>query len=118
MHIAPCWSSPLALGIDTACNLRDYVRLKPEIAYPRIEELVDAGTLIAVTVEGWRQPAYLHADARIPRPITGQALLAPFDPVIWERLAHRAVVRLALPDRNLRSGRAPGARLSRSAPSL
>jgi uncharacterized protein YcaQ len=41
--------------------------------------------LLPVTVEKWRNPAFLHAEARRPRRIRGQALLAPFDPLIWER---------------------------------
>ena len=77
--------SARALGIATAGDLRDYFRLKPADALPRIDELVEEGTLLPVTVRGWKQPAYLHREARIPRRIAGQALLAPFDPLIWER---------------------------------
>ncbi len=73
-----------ALGVATAADLRDYFRLKPE-ATPRIDELVEEKRLVRVRVEGWRQPAFLHADARAPRRVDAAALLAPFDPLIWER---------------------------------
>ena len=77
--------SARALGITTAGDLRDYFRLKPEQAKPRIAELVEAGTLIPIRVEQWAQPAYLHAEARRPRKAEASALLAPFDPLVWER---------------------------------
>jgi uncharacterized protein YcaQ len=74
-----------ALGIAAAKDLRDYFRLSPADAGPRIAELAEAGRLTPVRVEGWRQPAWLHAEARRPRRAAGRALLAPFDPLIWER---------------------------------
>ena len=77
--------SARALGVATAADLRDYFRLKPEEAKPAIESLAEEGVLLPVAIEGWRQPAWLHAEARRPRRIGGQALLAPFDPLIWER---------------------------------
>jgi uncharacterized protein YcaQ len=73
------------MGVATALDLRDYFRLSPAETAPRIAELVEAGTLIPATVEGWRQPAFLHAKARRARRVEAQALLAPFDPLIWER---------------------------------
>jgi len=74
-----------AHGVGTAADLRDYFRLKPEEAKPAIEALVEERVLLPVTVKDWRQPAFLHAEARRPRRIAGHALLAPFDPLIWER---------------------------------
>ncbi len=77
--------SARALGVATAGDLRDYFRLGLEESRTAIEALVEEGVLIPVAVEGWRQGAFLHAEARRPRRIAGQALLAPFDPLIWER---------------------------------
>jgi uncharacterized protein len=77
--------SARTLGVATASDLRDYFRLTPQSARTAIDELVEEKVLVPVLVEGWRSPAYLHRDARMPRWIRGQALLAPFDPLVWER---------------------------------
>lgn len=73
-----------ALGVATAGDLLDYFRLGPE-ARPRIAELVETGRLRPVEVRGWPAPAWLHVDAVVPRRVAGEALLAPFDPLIWRR---------------------------------
>jgi hypothetical protein len=74
-----------ALGLATAQEMRDYFRLGPDDGRQAIVSLVEAGVLEPVEVPGWASLAYLHRDARRPRRISAQALLAPFDPLVWER---------------------------------
>ena len=77
--------SAMALGVATAADLRDYFRLKPDEADRAIAAQIEDGLLVPVRVEGWSQKAWIHRDARAPRKAAGTALLAPFDPLIWER---------------------------------
>ena len=74
-----------SLGVATAGDLPDYFRLSPLDAKPRIAELMEAGEINPVRIEGWSQLAYLDPTARRPRRVRARALLAPFDPLIWER---------------------------------
>ena len=75
-----------ALGVAAEKDLRDYFRLPTAETKLRIAELVEAGDLHEVEVEGWgRTPGYLAEGARIPRQVEARALLGPFDSLIWER---------------------------------
>jgi uncharacterized protein YcaQ len=74
-----------AMGVATAKDLRDYFRMPVDGAKARLAELVEDGALLPVTVKGWREPAYLDPAARRPRKIDAQALLSPFDNLIWFR---------------------------------
>jgi len=74
-----------AMGVATERDLRDYFRMPVAETKARLAELVEAGALQPVEVKGWREPAYLDPAARKPRRIEGQALLSPFDNLIWFR---------------------------------
>lgn len=72
-------------GVGTATDLADYYRLRVPAVRTIIAEMVAAGELEEVSVEGWSRPAYLYPGATLPRRISTSALLTPFDPVVWER---------------------------------
>ena len=74
-----------AQGVATVADLTDYHRQGITVCRPLVAELVEEGRLIPAQVEGWKQRAYLHPEARAPRRISGRALLSPFDSLVWNR---------------------------------
>jgi uncharacterized protein YcaQ len=77
--------SARALGVAADGELRDYFRLPVAGFKQAVADLVDDGVLRPVAVQGWKQTAYLHAEARLPRRVRAATLVSPFDPLIWER---------------------------------
>jgi uncharacterized protein YcaQ len=80
-----------ATGVATEADLRDYFRLGLLDARAALHDLVNNGTILQTSVDGWKQPAYVLPDARIPRTDPKRtALLSPFDSLVWNRdRAHR-----------------------------
>ncbi|MGI5187961.1 winged helix-turn-helix domain-containing protein [Promicromonospora sp. CA-289599] len=74
-----------AHGIAMARCIKDYYRLRGPVADRALAELVEEGVLLPARVAGGSERWFLHRDAARPRQAAGQALLAPFDPLVWER---------------------------------
>jgi hypothetical protein len=89
--------SAKALGVASAKQLGGYLGLhshrivvrrpdgrRPRPIWPRlVDELVDEGGLVRVTVEGWPEPGYLVPGTRRVRTVNARALLSPFDTFMW-----------------------------------
>jgi uncharacterized protein YcaQ len=78
-------------GVATVKDLADFVRLKIDRVAPRVAELVEAGELLEVRVEGFKDKAYLHRDwahkveaGQLEKP-KHTTLLSPFDPLTRNR---------------------------------
>lgn len=78
-------------GVAMVNDLADYYRMSVAETARALRTLVEAGEVRPVAVQGWRRPAYLHSEARLPRRISARALLSPFDPVVWERARTEAL---------------------------
>ncbi|AZQ55842.1 winged helix-turn-helix domain-containing protein [Burkholderia cenocepacia] len=82
-----------ALGVVRADWVADYYRLPRRSYRAQLERLADAGDLIPVQIDDWKEPAYVHRslDALLPAAAadtlrsTVTTLLSPFDPVVWDR---------------------------------
>lgn len=80
-----------ALGLARAAWVADYYRTRG--ARIDLEALAEEGALLRATVDGWRDPVYVHPDhAALAQQAAAGALgatlttvLSPFDPVVWDR---------------------------------
>src|SRR5258708_6865953 len=50
-----------------------------------VSELVEEKRLMPGRVEGWKEQAYLHPQARVPRTIDARGFVTAFDSLVWER---------------------------------
>ena len=74
-----------ALGVASRRAIRDYFRTAIADTNPCIDQLVEEGWLVPVRVEGLKDTHYVIRDTPTPRSRMYRALLAPFDPVVWQR---------------------------------
>jgi uncharacterized protein YcaQ len=74
-----------SLGVATDRDLADYHRQKMPAIRPLLAELVEAGDVVPVQVDGWPRGTYLDPAARVPRRVSARALLSPFDSLVFER---------------------------------
>jgi uncharacterized protein YcaQ len=72
-------------GIGTVADLADYHRLHTPTARAILADLAAEGAVVPVDVDGWRNSAYLHPEAVLPRRPGGTGLLSPFDSLVWNR---------------------------------
>ena len=74
-----------AHGIATERSLRDYFRMKPQPVKTAVRELVESGELLPAKIANSRFDYYVPKNQIEAKPILGQALLSPFDPVVFDR---------------------------------
>jgi hypothetical protein len=72
------------LGVAAVRDIADYFNLSMAVTKARVRELVEAGELTPVRVEGWVEAGYLHG-AGNGRPVHARAVLSPFDSLTWQR---------------------------------
>lgn len=72
-------------GIGTLDCLADYFRIRKPAARLRLRELVEDKRLQIVDVAGVDGPVYKHPKARCAARVSANAMLSPFDPVVWNR---------------------------------
>ncbi|GAC82027.1 hypothetical protein SAMN04488550_1953 [Gordonia malaquae] len=84
-HRALVAQAAAAHGVATVADLADYYRMTTAQVRAVLPDLVDDGVVTETSVDGWRDTAYLHRDARTPRSVRRSTLLSPFDPLVFFR---------------------------------
>ncbi|MFT4110282.1 winged helix-turn-helix domain-containing protein [Propionicimonas sp.] len=74
-----------ALGVFTPTWLAEYFYTDRARTSVALDRLVASGEVERVGVRGWSGPAYLWAEAARPRRVRVDALVAPFDPLVFDR---------------------------------
>ena len=77
------------MGVGTVRDIANVYCIYPSEAKPIVADLVELGIVREVTVEGWKEKAYLHKDffnfdfKQVKPSLT--TVLSPFDPLTWQR---------------------------------
>jgi len=79
------WRDRLPAGPQWTWRKSPNGRRAAPIAKRLVAELVEEKRLLAAGVAGWKEQAYLHPQARVPRTIDARGLVTPFDSLVWER---------------------------------
>jgi uncharacterized protein YcaQ len=74
-----------SLGVGTASDLAGYYGVPIKEGRAAADGLAAEGALERVEVAGWREPAFRHPEAEVPRRVEAAALVCPFDSLIWDR---------------------------------
>lgn len=74
-----------ALGVFTEGWLAEYFYTDRARTAAALAELVACGEVEPVTVKGWSRPGWLWTGAARPRKVSGDALVAPFDSLVFDR---------------------------------
>ena len=77
------------MGVGTVRDIANVYCIYASDAKPIVADLVELGIVKEVTVEGWKEKAYLHKDffnfdfKQVKPSLT--TVLSPFDPLTWQR---------------------------------
>ena len=74
-----------ALGVAAESAFSDYFRTDRTATRAAMAALVANGELEPVAVRGWDRPTYLWHEAARPRKLAVDALVSPFDSLVFER---------------------------------